>query len=128
MIIIINSNIDSVSPRGYQNRTPVIVARQPQRGALSQDCQYTSKWPAAIWAQDARAEWRTSPFRRAYGVKRSVISSLVRVALRKYIYREFRDVVFEDVVFDNNSYVTPYKVNQGNNYYCQTPHPQIPHP
>ena len=22
--------------------------------------------------------------------------------------REFRDVVFEDVVFDNNSYVTPY--------------------
>ena len=30
-----------------------------------------------------------------------------------YIYcchtREFRDVVFEDVVFDNNSSVTPYK-------------------
>ena len=24
--------------------------------------------------------------------------------------REFRDVVFEDVVLDNNSYVTPYKV------------------
>ena len=22
--------------------------------------------------------------------------------------REFRDVVFEDVVFDNNNYVTPY--------------------
>ena len=26
------------------------------------------------------------------------------------INREFKDVVFEDVVFDNNSYVTPYKV------------------
>ena len=25
-------------------------------------------------------------------------------------FREFRDVVFEDVVFDNNSCVTPYQV------------------
>ena len=27
-----------------------------------------------------------------------------------YVIREFRDVVFEDVVFDNNSFVTPYQV------------------
>ena len=26
------------------------------------------------------------------------------------VIREFRDVVFEDAVFDDNSYVTPYKV------------------
>ena len=45
---------------------------------------------------------------------------------------EFRDVVFEDVVFDNNRvdlilhYVLPNIGSQ--NYYYQTPHPQTPHP
>ena len=29
-------------------------------------------------------------------------------ALEEYVFREFRDVVFEDVVFDNDSSVTPH--------------------
>ena len=30
--------------------------------------------------------------------------------LRRAVVREFKDVVFEDVVFDDNSSVTPYQV------------------
>ena len=52
--------------------------------------------------------------------------------------REFTDVVFEDMVFDNNNNndnrfdadVTIRKqyVTGSQNYYYQTPHPQTPHP
>ena len=48
------------------------------------------------------------------------------------INSEFRDVVFEDVVCDNNRfYLIPqsYVIYMGShNYYYQTPHPQTPHP
>ena len=42
----------------------------------------------------------------------------------------FRDVMLEDVVFDNNSLILCLDLpNMGSqNYYYQTPHPQTPHP
>ena len=46
------------------------------------------------------------------------------------IYSEFRDVVFEDVVFDNDSYISySYMLPcmGSHNCYYQT-HPQTPHP
>ena len=36
------------------------------------------------------------------------MSTIIYIYIYIYIYREFKDVVFEDVVFDNNSSVTPY--------------------
>ena len=46
---------------------------------------------------------------------------------------EFKDVVFEDVVFDNHSFVTIHSMISctiivGDIYYYQTPHPRTPHP
>ena len=50
----------------------------------------------------------------------------------KHMYREFKDVAFEDVVFDHNGLSPHVVVNYidsfGKTYYYQTPHPQTPHP
>ena len=47
------------------------------------------------------------------------------------IISEFRDVVFEDVVLDNNRFSLLLYLDFPNigphNYYYQTPHPQTPH-
>ena len=52
--------------------------------------------------------------------------------------REFTDVVFEDMVFDNNNdndnrfdadvTIRKQYITGSQNYYYQTPHPQTPHP
>ena len=116
----------TLKPRQWWTATCDIIHAKQQ---LSRDLARSTASRRVVFAK-APERTRTNPCdtpRTACGRRGDPWSN----ATSRYI-REFKDVVFEDVVFDNNSVVPCYAlfviVTSIQIYYYQTPHPQTPHP